>query len=139
MVFKGAKISLDDFGYNGGMLGKKKESFWAGFKWAYQGLVETFKKETNFRVQCGIALLVVLLGWYLGLSRLEWLMVVVSIFGVLGAELFNTAIENLVDLHITKIHPAAKIAKDAAAAGVLVVSLMAAVVGVLVFGPHVFR
>jgi len=119
------------------MLGikKRRSSFWVGFGWAYQGLQDTFKREVNFRIQLAVGLVVVGFGWYFRLSANEWLVLILTIFLVLAAELFNTAIENLVDLHITKIHPAAKLAKDASAGAVLILSLMAVLVGLIIFLP----
>ncbi len=58
---------------------------------------------------------------------------------VLGLELLNTALEALVDLASPEVHPLAKIAKDTAAAAVLLASLSALVVGAVTFGPPLLR
>ncbi|NOY15290.1 MAG: diacylglycerol kinase family protein [bacterium] len=117
-------------------LKKHKASFWAGFVWAYHGLKHTFKAEINFQIQIIIALLVFLLAAVLNITTSDWLIIIITAFIVLSAELFNTAIESLVDLHINKIHPAAKIAKDASAGAVLLLSIMAAIIGLVIFIPY---
>lgn len=58
---------------------------------------------------------------------------------VLSLELVNTALEAVVDLVSPQVHPLAKVAKDAAAAAVLVASIGAALVGLVVLGPALWR
>jgi len=58
---------------------------------------------------------------------------------VLGLELGNTALEAVVDLASPNFHPLAKAAKDVAAAGVLVVSVIAVLIGLLLFVPPLLR
>ena len=80
-------------------------------------------------------ILVGICGWYFRLSATEWLWIV-SVSGlVIMAELFNTAIEVLVDLVSPEIHPKAKIVKDLASAAVLVAAIVAAIVGLIIFIP----
>lgn len=78
-------------------------------------------------------------GATLGLDRAEWLWITLAIAGVWSAEAFNTALELLADALHPAWHPAVGRAKDAAAAAVLIAAAGAAVIGALVFGPHLVR
>ena len=85
------------------------------------------------------SLLVLLAGIVFQVSRIEWLFLLLSIFLVIAFEILNSAIENVVDLashyHFDML---AKKAKDMAAGAVLVVSLFAAVTGLIVFIPRIW-
>ena len=107
----------------------------ASFGHALRGL-RVFVSQPNARIHCAAAVVVVALGLWLGVSRLEWVALVLAIALVMGAEALNTALEYAVDLASPEWHPLARDAKDVAAAAVLVCSLGAAVVGLLVFVPY---
>ncbi len=114
---------------------KGKGEFWQGFKVAWEGLKIGFRNELNFRIQLLIGFLVVLGGLFCSCSLMKWTLLILMIGLVLGAELFNSAIEYLVDLASPEYHPLAKQAKDVAAAAVLLLSLVAVIVGLLIFLP----
>ena len=80
-----------------------------------------------------------LTGALLGLSGLEWAILVLAIVGVWSAEALNTAIEFLADAVSQDHHPLIGQAKDIAAGAVLVVALGAAAVGLVVLGPHLLE
>ena len=107
----------------------------ASFGHALRGL-RVFVSQPNARIHCAAAVVVVALGLWLGVSRLEWVALVLAIALVMGAEALNTALEYAVDLASPEWHALARDAKDVAAAAVLVCSLGAAVVGLLVFVPY---
>jgi len=71
------------------------------------------------------------------LSRVEWGLLVLTIFMVLVAETINTAIEKTVDLVTPDFHPLAGLAKNLAAGAVLLTALNAVIMAVIIFGPHV--
>lgn len=106
------------------------------FKYAIEGIKNAFIEEPNLKIHFVIAILVVVLGFLLRIKRLDWLVLVISIGVVISVELTNTAIEWVVDSFIDKNHPGAKKAKDISAGAVLIVSVMAAVVGLLIFLPY---
>ena len=81
-------------------------------------------------------LLVIFAGIYFQITQLEWILVIILSALVFAVELTNTAIEVVVDSFTLEQHPGAKLAKDVAAAAVLVVSMSAAIVGVIVFLPY---
>ena len=70
---------------------------------------------------------------------MEWFVCLILIGLVLMSEFFNTAIEYVVDLASPKVHPLAKAAKDTASAGVLMMSLIAAIIGIIIFVPKLIE
>lgn len=105
------------------------------FVYAFRG-ARALWREHNVWLHLLAAALAVGAGWLLGISRLEWCLVVFAIGAVLAAEAFNTAIETLADAVHPEQDPLVGRAKDLAAAGVLLVSGGAAAVGLLVFAPR---
>ena len=105
------------------------------FNAAFQGIKATYLKEQNIKIHTFIALLVVVFGFLLKISYAEWLVCLVLIGFVLMAEFFNTAIEYVVDLASPNIHPLAKAAKDTASAGVLMMAILSATIGCVIFAP----
>lgn len=100
-----------------------KNKRFLSFKYALEGLKFAFKTQTNMRLHSITTCLVLVLSWYLNISKIEWLWIFLSISFVLVTELINTAIERTVDLVTTNVSPLAKQAKDCAAAAVLLASL----------------
>lgn len=106
------------------------------FKYAVEGLVTALRDQPNLVFQLCIGAIVAALGFYLGITKSEWLIIVLIIGFVITFELTNTAIEEIVDSFTDKVHPAAKKAKDVAAAAVLVVSITASMIGLMIFLPY---
>lgn len=105
------------------------------FRYAFRGLVDLFRTQSNARFHVGAALAAVSAGYWLDISRLEWVAAVLCIAVVLALEAVNTALEYLTDLVSPDYHPLAGKAKDVAAGAVLVAAIGAAVVGCLIFLP----
>jgi diacylglycerol kinase (ATP) len=105
------------------------------FRFAFSGWWYALRTQPNAQIHAVITLGALALGAWLGLSLVEWAVIVLTIGMVWAAELFNTALEVLVDLASPDLHPLAKIAKDVSAAAVLVTALMAVVIGLLLFAP----
>jgi diacylglycerol kinase len=111
--------------------------FLKSFGYSFEGIAHAFKFEPNFRFHL-IALIVVgSTGWYFKLSSSEWLWIAAVSGIVIMAELFNTAIEVLVDLVSPEIHPKAKIVKDLASAAVLIAAILAAITGLIILIPKI--
>lgn len=110
----------------------------ASFGHAGRGVWSALRSEVHLRFHAVATVVVLGLGFYYGLSRLEWALVALAAAGVWTAELLNTAIEALTDLASPDFHPLAGTAKDVAAGAVLLAVVGAVVVGALVFGPHLF-
>lgn len=107
------------------------------FKYAVQGLISSFKTEKNMKIHILIMFLVILAGWWLKISKIEWIVCIILFGIVISAELVNTAIETIVDMITPYRNKEAKLAKDIAAASVLVVAISAAVVGLMIFVPKI--
>ncbi|SUM03462.1 Diacylglycerol kinase [Staphylococcus devriesei] len=85
-----------------------------------------------------IAILTIVLGIIFNLNNIEWMFILLAIFLVLTLEAVNTAIECVVDLVTMEYHELAKQAKDIAAFSVLLVSILALIIGLIIFIPHIF-
>lgn len=109
------------------------------FAWAFSGLALVVKEESNMRFHLLAAGLALGLGWVLGLNLMEWGLLIVAIFLVWIAEVVNTAIERAVDLITPQYHPLAEQAKNMAAGAVLLSSVAAVLLGLFIFGPHIFK
>lgn len=109
------------------------------FKYASDGIIQAYKGEQNLKIHTLVAILVIIAGFLLEIDYVEWLVVLVLIGLVLTCEFFNTAIEYTVDLASPKIHPLAKAAKDTASAGVLMMSIISAIVGIMIFLPKIIN
>lgn len=129
LIFKGSLPILKDM--------SKEHSTSKSFKYAMDGLAETFKNEPNFRIQLVLALLSLTLGLFLKISQIEWLILIIVIFFVLLLELINSSLEALVDLVSPEYSDKAKIAKDTAAGAVLIASILSAVIGIVLFLPKI--
>lgn len=112
--------------------------FIAGFGYAFSGLWYALQTQRNVRVHVLIGTLAVLLGIILRISALEFAMIFVAIASVFIAEMFNTVIELCIDLASPDYHPLAKVAKDVAAGAVLLSAMLSVIIGLFVFGPHLW-
>lgn len=92
------------------------------FKYAIEGIKATFTSQTNMKIHVTVMLLVIIAGIILKLDSSKWKICIILFSLVLAGELFNTAIEAIVDMVMPEFHLKAKLAKDAAAGGVLVIS-----------------
>lgn len=75
-------------------------------------------------------------GFFLNFTELEWIIVLFLIAGMLALELMNTALEHVVDLVIKERDPLAKAAKDAAAGAVFVYAILSVIIGVMIILNH---
>lgn len=100
-----------------------------GFAWA--GIVSAWRSEHSFRLQLAAAAALLLALAWLRPPAVWWALCLVMVFLVLAAELFNTALESLIDHLHPEVHPAIRTAKDCAAGAVLLLSVGALVVGVM--------
>lgn len=108
-------------------------SFWKSFFFALQGFRVALQTERNIKVMMGIGVCAVIAGFILKLDLVSWAIIAACCGLVISAELFNTAIETIVDLVSPEFHPLAGRAKDVSAAAVYVLALTAAIVGMLVY------
>jgi diacylglycerol kinase len=106
---------------------------------AIQGIRKTYQTEFNFKVHTGVAIIVLIFGFVLDISTLEWIIILLLIGLVMGAELINTAIELLADEVAENYNSRIKKVKDAMAGGVLVLSFAAAIIGLIIFIPKILK
>src|SRR3990172_1338525 len=107
------------------------------FRIAFSGLSHAIGSQINFHIQIVIGIIVLTAAWWLDFTRIEWLVLILTIALVLAAELLNTVVEVVIDLAVKeKLLPDAKIAKDVSAAAVLLISAFSVIVGMILFLPH---
>lgn len=109
------------------------------FGYAWKGIRSCIGKEQNLSFHLIATAVVTVAGSVFGISRQEWIILILCITAVISAELFNTAMERLVDLVSPQYHPLAGQVKDIAAGAVLVCTLGAALAGCLIFYPYLTR
>jgi diacylglycerol kinase len=112
--------------------------FIAGFGYAFSGLWYVFRTQINMRVHLAIAILAILVGLILRISAIEFAMIFITITNVFLAEMLNTVLELCVDLASPQYHPLAKIAKDVSAGAVLLSAIFSVIIGLFIFGPHLW-
>ncbi len=106
---------------------------------ALQGLWHALSTQPNFVIHLLVSFLVIAAGFYFQISSLEWVVIVLTIGLGLAIELVNTSIESAVDLTTKKWRRLAKIAKDTASAAMLVYALSASIIGLIIFGPKLWK
>lgn len=133
-----ADNEIHEISYNPGMCAYIQKKI-TSLRYALSGLLIAWRDESSFRLEVVCSLLVILLAFFLGLSRLEFLMVIFILGFVLTAEILNTALEELCDKfqpthdpHIAKI-------KDLGAAAVLISIITGLIVGLVIFTPHLSK
>jgi diacylglycerol kinase (ATP) len=105
-------------------------TLWSSFRYAGMGLSYAFQTQRNFRIHTILGIGALTLGTLLHLATIELAVIGLTCGAVLAMELLNTAIEAVVDLTVKQTyHELAKIAKDCAAAAVLVSAIAALLVG----------
>lgn len=107
------------------------------FKYAGNGIKIALKNEPNFRIHTTFAVTALFLAIVLDFSKYDWLLLLFTISFVLIMELFNTVLESIVNMVSPEVQPYAKIAKDVAAAAVLLSAGVAVAVGAVLFLPKV--
>jgi diacylglycerol kinase len=92
--------------------------------------------ERNMAIHSAAATGTLAAAWLFRLSRIEWLFVILAVAGVMAAELLNCAVERLAPSRDQQWSSEVRLVKDAAAAGVLVTAVAAAVIGAVIFLPR---
>jgi diacylglycerol kinase len=109
------------------------KNFIRSFYYAFNGIKVSFVEQRNLKVQIAIAGVTIASGVYFHITLIEWCIILLAIALVIGLEIINTAIENLVDLVTTEWKPLAGKIKDMAAGAVLTASVVSLIVGLIVF------
>jgi diacylglycerol kinase (ATP) len=111
----------------------RTRALFESFNFAIQGIVYVLKTQRNMRLHFLIGITALLLGVYLELKKAEMVLLSGTVAIVLIAEMFNTALEHVVDMVSKSFHPLAGIVKDITAGAVLVAAVNALVVGYILF------
>ena len=113
----------------------KKGKLSKSFRYAFEGIFTCIRHERNMKIHCVMAVLVVIGGFVLHISQIEWFICLILFGLVMSLEMVNMAIEATVDLVTQERKPLAKKAKDVAAGAVLISAIMAAIIGCIIFIP----
>ncbi len=108
-------------------------------KFAVTGIRTVLRTQRNAWIHAIATVVVVLAGVVLGISRLEWCLLIAAMMAVWTAETLNTSLELLADVASPEFHPVVGQAKDVAAGAVLLSALGSVAIGILVFGPYCLR
>jgi len=111
----------------------KNRTLLDSFNNAINGILSTVRSERNMKIHLSAALLVLILSLFYDLTRVEFIIVCITIAIVIICELFNTAIEVVIDTLIGIYHPKARVVKDTAAGAVFVAALLSVIVGYFIF------
>jgi len=118
----------------------KKHSLLESIILASSGILRTIKTERNMKIHLLVAILVLLAGFFFGLTLLEWSIIIMVIALVLAAEIFNAAIEQTCD-YIDEQHDLkfgeTKIARDMAAGAVWLLAIASIIIGLIIFLPYI--
>ena len=106
------------------------------YTFAWKGILTCAGHEQNITFHLLVAILVIAAGLLFNITHVEWMVVMLCIGTVITAELFNSAIERLVDLVSPEWNKIAGEVKDIAAGAVLVTAITAAIIGLIVFLPY---
>ncbi len=105
------------------------------FRYAFDGWWYLIRTQRNAWIHAVLTFVAVILGFWLDISRSDWVAIVLAVTLVWLAEFLNTALEAVVDLASPKQNRLAKVGKDVGAAAVMIAAGSSLVVGLLVFGP----
>ncbi|MBA3900152.1 MAG: diacylglycerol kinase family protein [Bacteroidetes bacterium] len=105
----------------------------SSFKYAFKGMYIFFSTQPNGIIHLFAAISVIVAGFWFNISTTDWCFIAIAIGLVMMAEVFNTAIEFLVNLVSPEYNELAGKVKDLAAAGVLIAAFAALVIGLIVF------
>ncbi|MFZ5365705.1 MAG: diacylglycerol kinase family protein [Patescibacteria group bacterium] len=117
----------------------ENNSLISSFGFAFSGIWQAVKRERNLKIHLLAAILVILAGIYFKISRLEWLVLVLTISLVLTAEIFNSAIEEICNLLKEKLsldYGKTTLIRNLSAGAVLILAIGSVILGLIIFLPH---
>jgi diacylglycerol kinase (ATP) len=109
------------------------------FRHAIVGILRMIRCQHNAWIHVAATAIVLAAGFLFQVSGADWCWIILAISIVWTAEALNTAFEFLADAASPAFHPLVRDAKDVAAGAVLVTAISAAVIGTIIFWPHVKR
>ena len=115
------------------------KQFSKSLSFAFRGLKYVIRNEKNFQNELAVGILVVCAMIYFHVTRSEMVVLVIVIMAVLIMELTNTILERVVDILKPRVHPYARLIKDLMAASVLLTSILAVIIGLIIFIPYLTK
>lgn len=103
--------------------------------YAMKGMFLLLRTEASIKIQFVITLVVTGAGFYFNISNIEWMIQLIAIGMVMGIEGLNTAVEKLSDFVQPEKDPKIGFIKDVSAGAVMIVSILASIVGLLIYVP----
>lgn len=116
---------------------RRGPSIFDSFNFAFEGIIHVLRTQRNMRVHFAVAVIVLVAGLWVGVSKLELIALLLAIAFVFITEMINSALEQAIDVATTSFDPLAKLAKDVAAGAVLIATVNAVAIGYLVFSGEV--
>ncbi len=107
------------------------------FHYAFRGVITLLKNEQNARIHASVTIIVGILAYILEVSRIEATILFIAIIMVFAMEIMNTAVEKVCDLVCNRENEKVALIKDGTAGAVLITSVIAVVVAILIFLPHI--
>lgn len=118
---------------------KNKRNFITSVKDCLNGLSFIMLSEHNFKREVILGILALIASYVLKISKIEFIIILLVIALVIVSEIFNTAIEKVVDLYTKEYNEIAKIAKDVSALAVLTMCTFAFIIGIIIFVPKIIE
>ena len=106
-------------------------------KYPLDGLIYCYSSETSLLIHAIVVTILVISGFMFHINGLEWIMLITSLTLILAFEIFNTAIEIVVDMITKDYNILAKHAKDCASASTFILCLLTFGIVIIIFGPKV--
>lgn len=103
--------------------------------YALAGWLYMLRRQKNTRIQAIASIAVMIFAAWLGIGAGDWAILILTITIVWMAEFMNAAVEAVVNLASPELHPMARVAKDVAAAAVLLGVVASVLIGLLLLGP----
>jgi diacylglycerol kinase (ATP) len=103
------------------------------FNYAIEGIMYSIRTQRNMKIHMIAAMIVLTATFFYDLSKVELLIITITITLVIVAEMINTAVECAIDATTNFYHPLAKIAKNVSAGAVLVTAINSVLVGYVIF------
>lgn len=105
---------------------------------AFRGVFLMIKTERNFQIECFALMINLFLIFYLKLSSIDTALILIVSFGVLVAEIFNTAIERVCDIIQPEFDRRIGFIKDVSAGAVILMSIVSVIVGISIYWKYIF-
>jgi len=118
------------------MVEEEVKRFGRSLRHAIDGIIYAVSRERNFRIEILVAFFVIVFILFFKVKNWEAIILILMMMWVLILELINTVLERVVDILKPRIHPYARLIKDLMAAVVLISSIVAIIVGIIIFYPY---